>query len=83
MDKWYFKCRDGSYYLGAIKQDLKKITDLKDAIPHLEKMDYTICPRYWEIYKQQGNPFGRYVAWCNLKAIKCFGFKDKNLFDLE
>ena len=51
MDKWYFKCRDGSYYLGAIKQELRKITDLKDAIPHLEKMDYTICPRHWEKYK--------------------------------
>lgn len=51
MDKWYFKCRDGSYYLGAIKQDLRKITDLKDAIPHLEKMDYTVDSRQWEIYK--------------------------------
>ena len=70
MDNWYFKCRDGSYYLGAIKQDLRKITDLEDAISHLEKMDYTIDPRQWEIYKQQGNPFGRYVAWCNLKVIK-------------
>lgn len=51
MDNWYFKCRDGSYYLGATKQELRKITDLKDAILHLEKMDYTIYPRQWEIYK--------------------------------
>ena len=58
MDNWYYKCRDGSYYLGA-------------------------TPRHWEKYKQRGSPFGRYVAQCNLKAIKCFGFKDKNLFDLE
>ena len=83
MDNWYFKCRDRSYYLGATKQELKKITELEDAIPHLEKMDYTICPLQWEIYKKQGKPFGRYVSWCNLKAIKSFGFKDKNLFDLK
>ena len=83
MDNWYFKCRDRSYYLGATKQELKKITKLEDAIPHLEKMDYTICPLQWEIYKKQGKPFGRYVSWCNLAAIKSFGFKDKNLFDLK
>lgn len=82
MDKWYYKCRDGSYYLGATKQELRKIIELKDAIPHLKKMDYTICPRYWANYKKQGNPFGKYVSWCRLAAIRPLGFKDKNFFDL-
>ena len=42
MDNWYFKCRDGSYYLGATKQELKEIKDFNDAIPHLKAMDYLI-----------------------------------------
>ena len=50
MDKWYFKCRDGSYYLGATKQELKKIRNFDDAIPHLIKMDYIINYMIWDSY---------------------------------
>ena len=50
MDKWYFKCRDGSYYLGATKQELKKIRNFDDAIPHLTKMDYIINCMIWDNY---------------------------------
>lgn len=82
MDKWYFKCRDGSYYLGATKQELKKITDLEDAILHLKKMDYPIILKQWRIYKEKYkiNFFDRYISWCRLAAIKSFGYNDSELF---
>ena len=85
MDKWYFKCRDGSYYLGATKQELKKIRNFDDAIPHLIKMDYIINYMIWDSYAQHSDApiFGKYVAYCNLRAIKCFGTADKILFDLK
>ena len=85
MDNWYFKCRDGSYYLGATKQELKKIRNFNDAIPHLQKMDYVINYMMWDSYAQHNAVpvFGKYISWCNLAAIKSFGYKDKNLFDLK
>ena len=83
MDKWYYKCRDGSYYLGAIKQTLKWIIDFEEAIPHLEKMDYPLYPNQWKRYAKHTNPMGRYISYCNLSPIKKFGFADRNLFDLK
>ena len=81
MDKWYFKCRDGSYYLGATKQELKKITDFNDAIPYLKAMDYLIIPAQWNMYLREGKlVFGKYVSWCNLPAIKSFGSNDSERF---
>ena len=81
MDKWYFKCRDGSYYLGATKQELKEIKNLEEAIPYLKAMDYLIIPAQWNIYLRQGNSvFGKYISWCNLPAIKSFGSNDSEEF---
>lgn len=82
MDKWYFKCRDGSYYLGATKQELKKIIELNNAIPHLKAMDYPIVLKQWKNYKEKYeiNFFGRYISWCRLAAIKTFGYNDSKLF---
>lgn len=81
MDNWYYKCRDGSYYLGATKQELRKIWNLEEAIPHLKAMDYLIIPAQWDMYLRGGNPvFGKYVSWCNLPAIKSFGSNDSERF---
>ena len=81
MDNWYYKCRDGSYYLGATKQELRKIWNLEEAIPHLKAMDYLIVPAQWKMYLRKGNPvFGIYVSWCNLPAIKSFGSNDSEEF---
>lgn len=81
MDKWYFKCRDGSYYLGATKQELRKIWDLEKAIPHLKAMDYLIVSGQWNMYLRKEIPvFGAYVSWCNLPAIKSFGSNDSERF---
>lgn len=81
MDNWYYKCRDGSYYLGATKQELRKIWNLEEAIPHLKAMDYLIVPAQWDMYLHGGNPvFGKYVSWCNLPAIKSFGSNDSEEF---
>lgn len=81
MDNWYYKCRDGSYYLSATKQELRKIWDLEKAIPHLKAMDYLIIPAQWDMYLRGGNPvFGKYVSWCNLPAIKSFGSNDSERF---
>lgn len=82
MDKWYFKCRDGSYYLGATKQELKKIIELNDAILYLKEMDYPIVSKIWKNYKDKYkiNFFGRYISWCRLAAIRSFGFNDSNEF---
>ena len=81
MDNWYYKCRDGSYYLGATKQELRKIWDLEKAIPHLKAMDYLIVPAQWNMYLRKGDPvFGVYVSWCNLPAIKSFGSNDSEEF---
>ena len=81
MDNWYFKCRDGSYYLGATKQELRKIKDFNDAIPHLKAMDYLIIPSQWNMYLRKGNSvFGKYISWCRLAAIKSFGYNDSELF---
>lgn len=81
MDNWYYKCRDGSYYFGATKQELRKIQNLEEAIPYLKAMDYLIIPAQWNMYLRQGKPvFGKYVSWCNLPAIKSFGSNDSERF---
>lgn len=82
MDNWYYKCRDGSYYLGATKQELKKIIELEKAVPYLKEMDYPIVLKQWKNYKEKYkiNFFGRYISWCRLAAIRTFGYNDSNKF---
>lgn len=78
----YYKCRDGSEYTKAPKEQLMQITNpyIPDSyLPHLEAMNYPYFESEWiklrEFLENKGGKeytkytLGKYIAKMNLKAF--------------
>ena len=86
----YYKCRDGSEYTMAPKEELMQIIDPYNPdsyLPYLEAMNYPYFEREWNLtrdnlvrrgFEYTKYTLGKYIAKMNLKAYKPFTWEDND-----